>query len=154
MTCPRSANCPNRVGGVERIRTSGLGSPRSRKSVQDVLLDRWRPWIQRCVSDGWVCVRVVLCILCNEVCNRPGRPESQQANTPNTRNRGVSSRSPTCGCTIGAPCDPDPFDTPPATPSSSRHDRPSVTRWRPPAGSDPFRCAGAPRRHPRGPASG
>ena len=28
-----------------------------------------RPWIQRCVSDGNVCVRVVVCILCNEVCN-------------------------------------------------------------------------------------
>ncbi|GIT77463.1 MAG: hypothetical protein Ct9H300mP31_19940 [Acidimicrobiaceae bacterium] len=47
----------------------GAGGIETQKSVQGVRLDRWRPWIQRCVSDGYACVRVVVCILCNEVCN-------------------------------------------------------------------------------------
>ena len=47
----------------------GLGGIETQKSVQDVHLDRARPWIQRCVSDGYACVRLVVCILCNEVCN-------------------------------------------------------------------------------------
>ncbi|SVD20768.1 uncharacterized protein METZ01_LOCUS373622, partial [marine metagenome] len=50
-------------------RTHDLRINRSQKSVQDVRLDRWRPWIQRCVSGGYACVRLVVCILCNEVCN-------------------------------------------------------------------------------------
>ncbi len=51
-----------------------LGGIETQKLVQDVRLDRWRPWIQRCVSDGYACVRLVVCILCNEVCNAWGRP--------------------------------------------------------------------------------
>jgi len=46
-----------------------LGGIETQKSVQDVQLDCERPWIQRCVSVGYACVRVVVCILCNEVCN-------------------------------------------------------------------------------------
>ena len=46
-----------------------LGGIETQKLVQDVRLDRWRPWIQRCVSVGYARVRVVLCVLCNEVCN-------------------------------------------------------------------------------------
>jgi len=30
----------------------GLGGIETQKSVQDVRLDRWRPWIQGCVSVG------------------------------------------------------------------------------------------------------
>ena len=47
----------------------GLGGIDSQKSVQDFRLDRSHPWNQACVSIEQVCVRLVVCILCNEVCN-------------------------------------------------------------------------------------
>jgi hypothetical protein len=46
-----------------------LGGIDSQKSVQGVHMDRSGPWNQDFASDVYACVRLVVCIQCNEVCN-------------------------------------------------------------------------------------
>ena len=66
---PESTGRPEISGLSSIICLVELGGIETQKSVQDVRLDRSCLWNQGCVSDGYACVRVVLCILCNEVCN-------------------------------------------------------------------------------------